>query len=95
MLTLFFSLHLNVVLCFQFGVDSKSIPTVVDDPLPFFVRKAFNLPDFTIVGVDVLKLDLKRWVFLDEQNGLNITLFKGFVVTDVEHSKHNQHCKNQ
>lgn len=54
-INLFLSTPLNVVLCFQFSVNTKSVPTVVNDPHSFFVCETFNLPDFAIIGVYVEK----------------------------------------
>lgn len=94
-MTLFFSAHLNIALRFQIRIDSQPIPAVVNDPLSLFVRESFDVPDLSIVGVNVVKLHLERGVFLDERNGLNVAIFKGFVVADVEHSQYRQHCSNQ
>ena len=88
---LFLSTPLNVVLRFQFSVDTKSVPTVVNDPHSFFVYETFNLPDFAIVGVYVEKFYLKCRVSFDEQNSLNIAILKGLIVAYVDHSQHRQH----
>lgn len=54
-INLFLSTPLNVVMCFQFSVDTKAVPTVVNDPLSFLVCETFDLPDFAIIGVYVEK----------------------------------------
>ena len=54
-INLFLPTPLNVVLCFQFSVDTKAVPTVVNDPLSFLVCETFDLPDFAIIGVYVEK----------------------------------------
>lgn len=94
-MTLFLAAHLNVALCFQLSVDTKSILAVVDYPLPLFVRKAFYLPDFPIIGMNVVKLYLKRRMLLDEQDGFNISIFKSVVVANVEHGQRSQHYGHQ
>lgn len=35
--------------------------------------------------MDVVELHLKRWMLLDEDNGLDVSVLKGFVVADIEH----------
>lgn len=46
---------------------------------------SFYLPDLSIVGMDVVELHLKRRVLLDEDNGFDASVLKGFVVADIEY----------
>lgn len=63
---LFFPADLNIVLCFQIGVDAKPIPAVVNDPFTLLLRESLDLSNLPVIGVDVVKLHLKRRMLLDE-----------------------------
>ncbi len=93
---LFFPANLNVVLGFQIGVDAEPIPAVIDDPLTLLLRESLDLTNLPVIGVDVVKLYLKRRMLLDEQDGFDVSIFQRFVIPNVEHRHQNQnHQRNQ
>ena len=71
-------------------VDSQTIPAVINNPPQLLCCQVFYIPDLSIVGVDVVELHLKRRVLLDEDNGLDVSVLKGFVVADVELSRYDE-----
>lgn len=83
--SLFFPAPLDVILSFEVGVDSQPVPAVISNPLLLLCCQALYLPDLSVISVDVVELHLKRRMLLDEDNGLDVSVLKSFVVADVKH----------
>lgn len=91
---LFLPAHIDVILSAQVCIDAQLVPAVINNPPPLLRRQALYLSDLSIIGVIVVELHLKRRVLLDEDNGLNVSVLKRFIVAGVEHRHYDENQWN-
>ena len=63
---------------------------VINNPFTLLLRESLDLSNLPVIGVDVVKLHLKRRMLLDEQDRFDVPILKRFVIPNVKHCHQNQ-----